>query len=67
MTSKNNEDGIRDRTNDMSNAIIYIDKVGLEDLITFREAEFEIVDGYLLMMVEMIQSTKLLDHYTIKY
>ena len=30
----------------MSNEIIYIDKVGLEDLITFHEAEFEILDGY---------------------
>ena len=30
----------------MDNEIIYIDKVGLEDLITFHEAEFEITDGY---------------------
>ena len=30
----------------MENDIIYIDKVGLEDLITFHEAEFEIIDGY---------------------
>ena len=46
FASKINEDGIRDFTNDMSNEIIYIDKVGLEDLITFHEAEFEILDGY---------------------
>ena len=46
LTSKINEDGIRDFTNDMSNGIIYIDKVGLEDLITFHDAEFEILDGY---------------------
>ena len=46
LTSKINEDGIRDFTNDMSNEIIYIDKVGLEDLITFHDAEFEILDGY---------------------
>ena len=26
--------------------ILYIDKAGLEDLITFHEAEFEITDGY---------------------
>ena len=25
---------------------IYIDKVGLEDSVTFHEAEFEITDGY---------------------
>ena len=30
----------------MDNGIIYIDKVGLEDSITFHEAEFEIIDGY---------------------
>ena len=30
----------------MDNGIIYIDKVGLGDLITFHEAEFEIIDGY---------------------
>ena len=41
-----NEDGVRDFTNYMDNEIIYIDKVGLEDLITFHEAEFEIIDGY---------------------
>ena len=39
LSSKINEDGIRDFTNDMRNEIIYIDKVGLEDLITFHEAE----------------------------
>ena len=30
----------------MDNGIIYIGKVGLEELITHREAEFEIIDGY---------------------
>ena len=30
----------------MDNGIIYIDKVGLEEIITYREAEFEIIDGY---------------------
>ena len=29
----------------MGNGIIYIDKVGLEELITYHEAEFEIIDG----------------------
>ena len=47
LTSKLNEDsGVRDFTNQMDNEIIYIDKVGLEDLITFHKAEFEIIDGY---------------------
>ena len=47
LTSKVNEDsGARDFINGMDNGIIYIDKVGLEDLITSHEAEFEITDGY---------------------
>ena len=47
LTSKLNEkSGVRKCTNEMENGIIYIDKVGLEDIITFREAEFEIIDGY---------------------
>ena len=46
LTSKIDENGVRDFTNDMTNEIIYIDKVGLEDLITFHDAEFEIIDGY---------------------
>ena len=46
LTSKINDDGVRDFTNCMENEIIYIDKVGLEDIITFHDAEFEIIDGY---------------------
>ena len=46
LTSKLNEDGARDVTNDMENEIAYVDKVGLEELITFHEAEFETLDGY---------------------
>ena len=46
LTSKINEDsGVRDFINEMDNETIYIDKVGLEDIITFHEAEFEIIDG----------------------
>ena len=30
----------------MDNEIVYIDKVGLEDLITFHDAQFEIIEGY---------------------
>ena len=47
LTSNINEEtGVRDFTSQMDNQIIYIDKVGLEDLITFHEAEFEIIGGY---------------------
>ena len=46
LASKINEDGVRDFIHNMGNWIIYIDKVGLEDSITFHEAEFEIIDGY---------------------
>ena len=46
LTSKiNEESGVRDFINEMDNGIIYIDKVGLEEIITHREAEFEIIDG----------------------
>ena len=30
----------------MENGIIYIDKVGLEEIIEYHQAEFEIIDGY---------------------
>ena len=47
VTSKNNEETcVRAFTNEMDNGIIYIDNIGLEDLITFHEAEFEIIDDY---------------------
>ena len=47
LTSKLNEDsGVIYFINEMDNGIIYIDKVGLEELITYHEAEFEIIDGY---------------------
>ena len=45
LTSKTNEDGVRDCVNDMENEIIYIDKVGLEEMIEYHLAEFEIIDG----------------------
>ena len=47
LTSKiNEESGVRDFINEMVNGIIYIDEVGLEEIITYHEAEFEIIDGY---------------------
>ena len=47
LTSKLNEDsGVRDFINGMDNGIIYTDKVGLEELVTYHEAGFEIIDGY---------------------
>ena len=30
----------------MKNGTMYVDKAGLEDLITYHEAEFEVIDGY---------------------
>ena len=46
LTSKINEEtGVRDFINEMDNEIVYIDNVSLEDLITFHEAEFKIIDG----------------------
>ena len=47
LTSRiNEESGVGDFTNDMDNEMIYIDKAGLEYLITFQGAGFEIIDGY---------------------
>ena len=47
LTSKIDEhSGVRDVTNEMGNGIIYIDKVGLEGLVTFHEAGFGITCGY---------------------
>ena len=47
LTSKLNEDrGVRYFINEMDNGNIYICKVGLAEIITYHEAEFEIVDGY---------------------
>ena len=45
LTSEINGGGVRDFINKVGNWIICIDKAGLEDLITFHEAEFEIIDG----------------------
>ena len=42
----NGKSGVRDFITEMENAIIYIDKVGLEEIITYQEAEFGIIDGY---------------------
>ena len=39
LTSKSNEEtGVRDFINEMENGIIYIDNIGLADLITFHKA-----------------------------
>ena len=48
LTSKINEEScVRDDfINEMSNGSIYIDKVGLEEIITHHEAEFETIGGY---------------------
>ena len=47
LTSELNEDsGVRDYINEMDNGIIYIGKVGLEEIIEYHKAEFEIIDGY---------------------
>ena len=46
LMSKVNDEGVRDFINEMENDIIYIDKTGLEDLITFQDVDFEIIRGY---------------------
>lgn len=49
LLSYKNKDGIRDFTNDMIGKTVYLDKIMLEDLMTFQgltENDFEIVRGY---------------------
>ena len=47
LTSKlDEESGVRNFVNEMGNGIVYIDKVGLEEIFTYHGAEFEIIDGY---------------------
>ena len=42
----NEETCVRDFINEMEHGNVYVDKVGLGDLITFHDAQFEIIDGY---------------------
>ena len=47
LTSKlNDESGVRDFINEMDNGIIYIDKVGLGEMIEYHKAGFGIIGGY---------------------
>ena len=47
LTSKLNEDdGVRNFTNDMDNEIIHIGKIGLGEIIEYHKAGFGITDGY---------------------
>ena len=40
------DDGIRDFTNDLVDEEVYMDKVGLEDLVNFQGVEYEFIMGY---------------------
>ena len=46
VTTKLNEDGVRDLINDLGDEIIYAGKVGLEEMIEYHIAGFGIIDGY---------------------
>ena len=47
LTSKlNEESGVREFINEMGSGIIYIDKIGLGELIEYHKAEFGITGGY---------------------
>ena len=46
LMSYKNEEGIRTFSNDMVGRVIRVDKVALEDLITFQQVEFEVIRGY---------------------
>ena len=40
------DDGIRDFTNDLVGQEVYMDKVGLEDLVNFQDVDYEFIMGY---------------------
>ena len=40
------EDGIRNFTNDLVGKEIYMDKVGLEDLVNFQDVDYDFIMGY---------------------
>ena len=47
LSSKlNEESGVREFINEMDNGFIYIDKVGLGELIEYHKSRFGIIDGY---------------------
>ena len=46
MVSKVDDYGVRVFNNEMVDEIVFIDKTGLEDAITFQNIDYEIVDGY---------------------
>ena len=47
LTSKlNEESGVRDFIHEKDNGIIYIGKVGLEEIIEYHRAEVVIIDGF---------------------
>ena len=65
LTNKTGENGVRNFTNDMGKGIVYIDKIGLEDLITFHDAQFKTIDGYYLNEGRKILLTMLLGSCTV--
>ena len=46
LLSKINEYGVRIFSNDMVGAIVFIDRVGLEDAIKYQDIKFRVIDGY---------------------
>ena len=54
-TPEANEDGARDFINDTENGILHIDKIGLEDLITFMKLNLRLLMVIILIVVVIIQ------------
>ena len=46
LLSKINEYGVRIFSNDMVGAIVFIDRVGLEDAVKYQDIKFRVIDGY---------------------
>ena len=61
LTPKIHENGVRDLVNDMESGSIYIDKVGLEEIIEYHIAAYKIIiDGYYYDQGKIIILTMLL-------
>ena len=68
LTSElNEESGVINFVNEMDNGIVYIEKVGLKEIITYRDAEIEIIDGYYYDQGRNITTNQVIeDLYTLK-
>ncbi len=64
------EDGIRNFTNDLVGEKLYIDKIGLDDLVKFQNVEFKFINGYYYnegFQTKIIETIKYVFQQRLKY